>query len=285
MCALLCKAIRDVRWQLAGSILIVFAFHWIRVWITSLFPIRQFQRLLNLVPDAFMPLLPVPKEQIATVAGRIAIAYDDPLPVMVLLAWAIGRGSDAVSGELGRGTLEMTLAQPVRRISVIGTQAAMTVLGAACIAGACWSGTYLGIQTIALEERVSSRVFIPAAVNAFAMTCFLAGLTTLVSSFDRFRARTIGIMASFFAAELLIKIVGLVGPGLRWLLWCSFLTAYEPQQLVAEPRLAWVFGMPLHGDPWVWGGLCYHGILIGLGALGYALAITHFCRRDLPAPL
>ena len=84
MFALWSKAIRDVRWQLAGSMAIVLAFHWVRVWITSLFPIRQFQRLLNFIPDAFMPLLPVPKEQIATVAGRIAIAYDDPLPVMAL---------------------------------------------------------------------------------------------------------------------------------------------------------------------------------------------------------
>lgn len=285
MLALWSKAIRDARWQLAGSVVLVFAIHWVRVWIASLLPLRQFQRLLNFIPDTFMPLLPVPKEQIATVTGRIAIAYDDPLALMVLLAWAIGRGSDAVSGELGRGTLEMVLAQPVRRITVIGTQAAVTVLGAALIAHACWLGDYVGAHTVTLEEQISIKVFIPAAVNTFSMTFFLAGLATLVSSFDRFRARTIGLVAGFFAVELLLKLIGLFGQNFKWLLKCTFLTAFEPQVLVADQRLAWAFWVPLGNGQWAWGGMSYHGVLIGLGALAYALAFCEFCRRDLPAPL
>jgi ABC-2 type transport system permease protein len=285
MLALWFKAIREVRWQLSGSILIVLAFHWIRVWITSLFPIKQFQRLLAFIPDTFLPLLPVPKEDLATVAGRIAIAYDDPLPVMVLLAWAIGRGSDSVSGELGRGTLEMVLAQPVRRITVIGTQAAVTILGAAIICYAAWLGTYMGVHNVTLEEPVSAKVFVPAAINAFSMTVFLAGLATLLSSFDRFRARTIGIMAGFFAVELLLKVVGLVGEDLHWLLNCTFLTAFEPQRLVANPEWAWSLTVPLKDGDWAWGGLSYQAIMLGIGLICYALGMTHFCRRDLPAPL
>lgn len=285
MNALWSKAIREVRWQLAGSILIVLAFHWIRVWITSLFPIKQFQRLLGFIPDTFLPLLPVPKEDLATVAGRIAIAYDDPLPVMILIAWGIGRGSDAVSGELGRGTLELVLAQPVRRMTVIGSQAAVTVIGAALICYAAWLGTYMGVHTITLEEPVSAKLFVPAAFNAFSMTVFLAGLATLASSFDRFRARTIGLMAGFFAIELLLKVVGLVGKDLHWLLNFTFLTAFEPQRLVASPEFAWSLTVPLHNGDWAWGGLSYQAVLLGMGLVSYVIAIAHFCRRDLPAPL
>lgn len=285
MFALWSKAIREVRWQLIGSALIVFAFHWIRVWIISLFPMQRFQRLLSLVPDAFMPLLPVPKEQLATVAGRIATSFEDPLPMMVLVAWAIGRGSDAVSGEMGRGTMEMLLAQPVRRISVIGTQATVTIAGAALIAYAGWAGTSMGIQTVTLEQDVSSKLFIPASLNIFSMTFFLAGLATLLSSVDRFRARTIGLMAGFFAVEFLVKIVGLVGPDLGWMLNASFLTAYEPQVLVADPDFAWSFTVPTGDGRWQWAGLSYHAVLLGIGALAYLAAMLHFCRRDLPAPL
>jgi ABC-2 type transport system permease protein len=92
-------------------------------------------------------------------------------------------------------------------------------------------------------------------------------------------------MASFFAVELLLKIVGLVGPNLKWLLNCTFLTAYEPQRLVADQRFAWTFFVPLPDDHWTWGGLSYHSLLLGLGVLCYTLAMAHFCRRDLPAPL
>jgi ABC-2 type transport system permease protein len=285
MWALWYKAWRDVRWQLLASIALVFAFFWIRVWITSLFPLQQFRRLLQFIPDAFMPLLPVSIEQVATVAGRLAIAFDDPLPLMVMLAWGIGRGSDVVAGELGRGTLEMLLAQPVRRISIIGTQVIVTLVGAALIAAATLSGTAMGIQTVKLEETVSPSVFLSAAVSVFAMTVFLAGATTLVSSFDRFRARTIGVMAGLFAVSLLLKVVGLVGPDHKWLLHFSFLTAYEPQWLVANADLAWKFTAPDGKGSWVWGGLSQHAVLLGLGGLGYLLAIWHFCRRDMPAPL
>lgn len=281
MFALWSKAVREVRWQLVGSMVLMLGFHWIRVWIISLFPMRQFQRLLAYIPDTFLPLLPVPKEQLASVAGRIAVAYDDPLPMMVIAAWAIGRGSDAVAGEMGRGTMELLLAQPVRRLSIIGTQAVVTTLGSAAIVASMWFGTWLGIGTVTLEEAVSPKLFIPAALNFFAVAYFLAGLTTLVSSFERFRSRVIGLMAVYFAVSMVLKVVGLVKPELHWLLYGSFLTAYEPQILVAEPNFAWAWTV---GDT-MWGGLSYQGILLGLGTLCYGVAVAHFCRRDLPAPL
>jgi ABC-2 type transport system permease protein len=285
MLALWLKAIRDVRWQLIGSVALMIGFHWIRVWIISLFPMRQFQRLLGFLPDTVLPLLPVPKEQLASVAGRIAIAYDDPLPMMTLAAWAIGRGSDAVAGEVGRGTMELLLAQPVRRLSVLGTQAAVTTIGSALIAYAMWVGTRLGIGTVALEEAVSPTLFLPAALNAFAVGYFLAGLTTLVSSFSRFRSRVIGLMAVYFAVSMVLKVVGLVKPELHWMLSGSFLSAYEPQILVAEPEFAWSWTEPTGMGGWQWGGLSYQGILLALGTLFYGIAMAHFCRRDLPAPL
>src|SRR5690606_11873428 len=105
-----------------------------------------------------------------------------------------------------------------RRISVIGTQAAVTILGAAIISYACWLGTYLGIQTVTLEEHISARRFVPAAINGFSLTFFLAGVATLLSSFDRFRSRTIGLMAAFFSVSLIIIIVGLVVKDLHWML-------------------------------------------------------------------
>lgn len=285
MWALWSKVLREVRWQLTGSVLLMIGFHWIRVWIISLFPMHRFQRLLAYIPDTFLPLLPVSKEQLASVAGRIAVAYDDPLPLFTIAAWAIGRGSDAVAGEMGRGTMEMLLAQPVRRISVIGTQAVVTTLGAALIVTAMWVGTLIGINTVTLEQVVSPRLFLPAALNMFAVAYFLAGMSTLASSYGRFRSRVIGLMAVFFALSMVLKIVGLVKPELNWLLHGSFLSAYEPQILVADPHFAWSWTQPTDNGNWRWSGLSYHGILLVLGTVFYGTAIAHFCRRDLPAPL
>jgi hypothetical protein len=78
--------------------------------------------------------------------------------------------------------------------------------------------------------------------------------------------------------------VGLVGPDLSWLLNLTFLTAYEPQRLVADQSMAWAWTVPA-GETWIWGGLAYQSVLLGLGSILYAAAAFHFCRRDLPAPL
>ena len=58
-------------------------------------------------------------------AGDV-LAFVDPVVVLAATVWGITRGSDAVSGQLERGTMEMVLASPVRRTAVFVTQAAAT---------------------------------------------------------------------------------------------------------------------------------------------------------------
>ena len=76
--------------------------------------------MLSFMPELVEQLMPVSFSQMATSAGRIAVAYDDPIVLLLVTVWAISRGSDAVSGELNRGTMEMVLAQPVTRLGVLG---------------------------------------------------------------------------------------------------------------------------------------------------------------------
>src|SRR5690606_33401342 len=131
---------------------------------------------------------------LAAPAGRVAIAYDDPLVMVVVSIWAIARGSDVVSGEINRGTMEMLLAQPIRRSALLFSHAAVTVIGAALLAYVSWLGTWVGLTFISLEEPVSTRIFIPPAVNLFSLGFFLAGFSTMLSAGDRYRSRTIGIV-------------------------------------------------------------------------------------------
>ena len=70
---------------------------------------------------------------------------------------------------------------------------------------------------IPLEEAIPPRVFVPPALNLFAMTVFLAGLTTMVSAGSNYRSRTIGIVGGFYAVSMVVKIVGRMVPGWHWL--------------------------------------------------------------------
>jgi ABC-2 type transport system permease protein len=278
------KTILESRWLLAGGMLFMFAVQWLRVWIASFFSVQSMEGIFSFMPVEVEGLLPVSYTQMATTAGRIAIGYDDPIVLLLVTVWAISRGSDTISGELNRGTMEMVLAQPVTRLGVLFSQAVWTIAGGVLLCGAALLGTFVGLQTISLDQPAEFRLFVPAALNLFAITVFLAGLSTLVSSLTNYRARTIGIVGGFYAVSMVAKIIGRAAKGWDWLTYMSFFTPFEPQLLVGVRTRAWTFWIAA-GDSFALGGLGYDSILIGLGLAFYCVAGVVFSQRDLPAPL
>jgi ABC-2 type transport system permease protein len=230
-----------------------------------------------------------------------------------------------VSGELGRGTLEMLLAQPLSRFAVICSQAMVTILGTAVIAASSWLGNWLGILTtyakqevtaawhlpipfpfvgseipvpfaepktvyIPMTELVDANLFWPAAVNLFAFGLMIAGFSSLMSAWDRYRWRTIGIVVGVYFLQSVAKLAGMAIEEVSWLRYVSAFNAYEPELAVRvadlTPEFAWSFSIIANDGSWqAYGPMTYHCIMAGLGLLFYGLAVWIFRRRDLPAPL
>ena len=281
------KSIYESRWLLLSSVVFMFAVHWLRVWISSFFSVERLKGMFSFMPEVVEQLLPVPFSQIATSAGRIAVAYDDPIVLLLVTVWAISRGSDAVSGELNRGTMEMVLAQPVTRLGVLGTQAAVTLGGAALLGLGSLAGHERRLWRRSRSKRqCRRRVFVPAALNLFAMTVFLAGLTTMVSSGTNYRSHTIGIVGG-----LLRRVDDREDRrphGARLEVADLYARSSRPSSRncwSSDLPKAWSLWVGTAGGSFELGGLGYDSILIGLGLACYAAAAIVFCRRDLPAPL
>ncbi len=105
------KALGEVRLILPAFALLMFAFQIMFVWLTSQVDLHYVQIFLQSMPETWRRLLPVSAETMTTYAGRVAFGFDHPIVVFGTAYWAIARGSDAVSGPLDRGTLELVLAQ------------------------------------------------------------------------------------------------------------------------------------------------------------------------------
>ncbi len=250
------------------------AFPWLYLWLSAQIPMPAFQNvLLQVIPEDWQKLSGVPFSEVATYAGRVALAFVDPVVVLAATVWGITRGSDAVSGQLERGTMEMLLAAPVRRTAVFLTQALATTAAAAVLCGvlllAVWSAVSLGPWA----GKVEPWRFVPAVANVFGLMVCMAGIAACVSAADSHRWRSVGIMCGFYVAAILAKLVGRLSGSLGWVGYLSVLNAYEPQQLVG-------------GGPAAWELLArYDGILLGLGLAAYGVGALIFSRRDLPAPL
>jgi ABC-2 type transport system permease protein len=267
------KAVSDSWLTLAVSSVLLVLFCWLFVWLMSLFDMGAWGTILNVLPDFVQPMLGVPLAKLATPAGQLSILYTHIVTLLVCVGWAVGRGSASISGEIGRGTMDLLLSLPVWRITVMTAPAVVATLGAAVLAASVWAGMALGLLCVKFKSPPPLLDFLPGAVNLFTMTFCFTGITTFVSSWNRDRWRTISISGGFFVLSLILKFVARMWPGGAWLGYLSFLSLFRPQEAILVPATS------------VWAGLRPDGLLILLGLLGYAAAAAILWRRDIPAPL
>jgi len=249
-------------------------FPWLYIWLSAQIPMPAFQDvLLRAIPKDWQRLSGVPFTEVATHAGRVALAFVDPVVVLAATVWGITRGSDAVSGQLERGTMEMVLAAPVRRVAVFVTQALATTAAAALLCTVLWLAVWVAITLGPWAGKVDPLRFLPAAANVFGLMVCMAGISAGVSAADSYRWRTVGILCGFYVFSILAKLVGRLSSPLWWVGYLSFLNAYEPQRLVGDAAESWRLLA------------VYDTVLIGSGVIAYAIGAVLFARRDLPAPL
>ncbi|MEM6692290.1 MAG: ABC transporter permease subunit [Planctomycetota bacterium] len=299
--------------------LALFSFAWVRVWVVSLLDLGQFETILDQFRD-FEKFAPVKFDALLSYSGRVGMTFDEPIVILCTVVWCISRGSDAVSGQLGRGTMEMLMGQPTARRTVILSHASVSIIGLLLLCLLVWAGIGVGVavteieetvpvasvripfttinlplestepvkQVVALSDRVDCRLYSSSVFSLFAFGFFLLGLSTLFSSFDQYRWRTIGFVVGVYVIQLVIFGLGKAAESLDWLLSFTFFSCYKPQPtslLAYEEGLgaAWRFSgaLPDFSLPPVW----YPLILIAAGVLFYLIAIHRFERRDLPAPL
>jgi len=172
------KAVADAWLTLAVSSAILILFCWVFVWLMSLFDVGAWSSLLNLMPNFLQPMLGVPLARLASPAGQLSILFAHIVTILVCAGWALGRGSDSISGEIGRGTMDLLLSLPVWRVSVMIVPAVVAAIGSAVLAAAVLAGLALGLACIRFHNPPPLGPFLPGAANLFAMTFCFTGITT-----------------------------------------------------------------------------------------------------------
>ncbi|WDQ15399.1 ABC transporter permease subunit [Rhodopirellula sp. P2] len=297
----------------------LFAFGWVRVWVVKLLDMGQFQTILEQFRD-YEKFAPIEFDALFTYSGRVGMTFDEPIVILCTVIWCIARGSDVVSGELGRGTLEMLLSQPISRARFMLSHAVVSIGGLIALCLALWAGMAVGVhlttlsetipppsvrvpflgfelpltndppveQTFPMSDRVDLRIYTASVFHLFAFGFFLLGLSACFSSLDRYRWRTIGAVMTVYVIQLIMYGLGKAAEPLAFLQGMSFFNCYKPQQMTSLIRdgslwSPWSLSVPLDGG-WL-PPLGYPMLLLGLGVACYMIALVVFTRRDLPAPL
>ena len=152
---------------------------------------------------------------------------------------------------------------------VPGPKTTILLFTGTILAASVWLGIALGLATIKIED-VTLAKFLPGVLNLFSMMFCLAGITTFISSWSRDRWRTIFLAIGFFLVSFILEMVGRMWEKGGWLQYLSFLSAFQPQELILLPEKA---GWPM---------IRSNVVLLGLGLTGYLAAAIIFWRRDVP---
>ncbi|MEZ6070106.1 MAG: hypothetical protein R3C10_07450 [Pirellulales bacterium] len=86
------KAIVEARLLLVCSTGLLFGFHWIFVWLSSYISLGGMRDFLLTLPVEWQQISGVGVDEVATVMGRIGLAFMDPVVLAVTAIWAIARG-------------------------------------------------------------------------------------------------------------------------------------------------------------------------------------------------
>lgn len=298
--------------------LVLFIFGWVRVWVSSLIDMGQFRTIIDQFRD-FERFAPVGFDALFNHTGRVGMTFDEPIVILCIVIWAVARGSDVISGELGRGTLEMLLAQPIARSRLLLSHTLVAVFGLLTLVLALWAGMAVGISNTMITETVPpptlrlpfTTIELPlgmqgsvesfpmhsvvdpwdyasAVFSLFAFGFFLLALATLLSSVDRYRWRTIGAVIGIYIVQLVLFGLGKAAERLEWMLNWTFFSCYRPQQQIAVVvdegwPAAWRLTGPVADEAFAPG--VYPLLLVGAGLACFVLAHLALNRRDLPAPL
>ncbi len=295
------KCLHESSLLFAACALMIFVFCWTRVWIVCQFDLQKFQPLLEQF-RRFEKFAPVPLEQLLTYPGSIGMSFSEPVLILCILVWSISRGSDVVSGELGRGTLEMLLSRPVGRLRLVAIHSIVCVIGLALLCACAWMGLYFGIHSNSVNETISPSIqfrlpmlpidvpipigntteistplvkfvdpglFVLPCINLFAFGFFIFAFSTLLSCIDRYRWRTIGVVIGFYVVQLLMFLLSKTIASLRFIENVTFLSCYQPDAIVhfvqKHPQSAWSIVAPGSSKSLTWPHL--------LGPLGLSMLL------------
>ena len=315
------KLLRDVRTPLIAVSLLLFGFAglWVRVTqqvTTQISPLLTLAGTIQGMGPMFFHNLFFrgPGKILQTFLGgedvtfldpqdTLAIVCMHPLVQAIVCIWAIGRGAGAIAGEIDRGTMELLLAQPVARKRVILAHLLVDVTVIPILCVALFAGLHFGVWIVGTftvdpgvyhamhvpvpnplpSYTVNANVVRPGLANMAALLFAVSGYTMWLSAAGRSRTRVLGLAILVTLVQFLVNVIGQLWDGLAFLRPFTVFYYYQPQAInlksawTVDPGLAWT-GKPLIGVNVV--------LVLGLvGAVGYAMALRTFVRRDVPAPL
>jgi ABC-2 type transport system permease protein len=193
----------------------------------------------------------------------LALGFFHPVFLGLGSAFVVGRATDALAGEIERGSIYLLLSRPLPRWALVVGRALDMFAGAGVIAIAGWLGMTLAVLTTPLPEAVPLSRYAAVAGIAWALFAALGAGALIVSSWGNRTGRVVGIGTAWTLISFVLDVLPAVAESP--LAWLNPWHHYDPQALVATGNVNWIG--------------C--AVLIGWIVVGTTLAAAIFAKRDI----
>lgn len=193
----------------------------------------------------------------------LALSFFHPVFLGLGAAFVVGRATDALAGEIERGSIYLVLSRPVPRWALVLGNMLELIVGAGILALAGWLGLAIGVWTTALPLAVPLARYALVAAVAWLLFAALGAGALVISSYGSRTGRVAGIGTAWTLVTFVLDILPAVAdsPLGRLNPWHY----YDPQVVIATSTVSAATIIVLLG--WIIGGT--------------VLAALIFARRDL----
>lgn len=228
-------------WYVAGL-----AFYsWLMVWYWPNLGGEQFQQLVESLPPEMLRMFGGTISSFGTIGGFFQVEYLGLMWMLIVLSAAFVYASRALAGEVADGTMELTLAQPVSRVTlasgrIVGLIVISLLLSLATFGSIQIFGRPYGVQLTAeaLWQLIAvGTLFIVAG----------GGICMLISACVRGGGKAGGIAAGLFALMWASDIVSNVSDLADFFGPVNLVSAWQPGAVMdggsVESSTWWLYGL------------------------------------------
>ena len=201
--------------------------------------------------------------QFTTLGGFLGIEYLSLMWVFIAGTAVITFIGGALGGAVEDGTMEVTLSQPVSRMSVSFTRWLGMAVYSAGISLVTVAGIYLTGPLHGVEVPLDGMALLFVVCTLFQLA--VGGLAFAISAMSSGKGRTTGISLGVVVAMYLADILGQLNSDYSWLSDVSLFHYWEPHRYIDDVAVA--------GETW---------LVFGIGAALFFLAGMYvFQKRDV----
>jgi ABC-2 type transport system permease protein len=190
---------------------------------------EAYQKMVDEFPKELLAAFGATDLQFSTIGGYLGIEYLSLIWVFIVAAAVIAFAAGVLGGAVEDGTMEVTLSQPVSRMSVAVTAYAAMAVYAVVLNLVTVATLYLPGLVHNVDVRLDAMALL--FVAGLFLTMAVGSLAFMVSAMTTGRGRTTGIALGVMVAMYLANVLGTLTDKAAWLKDFSLFHYWLPNEI------------------------------------------------------